>query len=500
MQYDEGDTRFLLYALEHSFLWVSRAPHHLAFWDPPFYFPAPNAAAYSETMLSLAPFYWAWRLLGWGPDTAFQLWMLTLGALNFVACHLFLRRVLGSSSVGAACGAFLFSFAALRINQLGHEQLLAHFYSLAAVFCAWKVVAPPPERPKKRETGYVFAFFGFWVLQVYAGFYWGWFLALALGIATLLGLASKTSRGWLLSAVRRNAGATAGGLGLSAALLTPFYSHYSRASAQVGFRKFDEVLAMLPRPASFLDMGPFSWLYGRTSQWIVFRELPLEWEHRLGLGVFSALVVGAGLLLGWRRPLIRVSALTVALILLLAVYFPQGVTAWHLIYTWVPGGMALRTVSRVGIFLLFPAALAIATLVDHPGRGGRRWAVYGGVFLALSEQGLTTPSYDKAAVRARVHALAQSVASSCAAFIYLPPAGYLGADQSNLDAMLASLERGIPTLNGYSGNHPPGWELEEPHLYSPMVLKERATWVQRWQQLHPSPPMHPICWAAGGTP
>src|SRR3712207_8932410 len=40
------------------------APGYERFWDPAFYYPAPNAAAYSEVMLGVAPFYWAWRAVG----------------------------------------------------------------------------------------------------------------------------------------------------------------------------------------------------------------------------------------------------------------------------------------------------------------------------------------------------------------------------------------------------------------------------------------------------
>ena len=43
--------------------------------------------------------------------------------------------------------------------------------------------------------------------------------------------------------------------------------------------------------------------------------------------------------------------------------------------------------------------------------------------------------------------------------------------------MLAGLERGVPTLNGYSGNTPPGWDLSEPQLTTRAQLEQ---WLARF--------------------
>src|SRR4051794_21035649 len=50
MQTDRGDTRLINYILEHSYLWLRSAPGHEQFWSPPFYYPAPNVAAYSDVL------------------------------------------------------------------------------------------------------------------------------------------------------------------------------------------------------------------------------------------------------------------------------------------------------------------------------------------------------------------------------------------------------------------------------------------------------------------
>src|SRR5689334_21640354 len=67
---DPGDVRFCQYLMEHSLLWLERAPAHLKFWDVPFFYPHPNVLAYSETLFGVAPFYWMGRWIGFGPNAA----------------------------------------------------------------------------------------------------------------------------------------------------------------------------------------------------------------------------------------------------------------------------------------------------------------------------------------------------------------------------------------------------------------------------------------------
>ena len=66
--------------------------------------------------------------------------------------------------------------------------------------------------------------------------------------------------------------------------------------------------------------------------------------------------------------------------------------------------------------------------------------------------------------------LANKVASDCDSFYYF-------SNQSEptwiqLDAMWASLSLRVPTLNGYSGNTPPGWRLGRESLIGAWMNKK----------------------------
>jgi hypothetical protein len=113
--------------------------------------------------------------------------------------------------------------------------------------------------------------------------------------------------------------------------------------------------------------------------------------------------------------------------------------------------------------LLVPASVGLALHLDRPRAGRARWLAFALAALALAEQGQRLGAYDKAAKRADVAALASRIPTTCGAFFYAPSPGRPDYE-TQLDAMWAALERGIPTVNGYSSNFPRGWELRDHSL------------------------------------
>jgi hypothetical protein len=109
------------------------------------------------------------------------------------------------------------------------------------------------------------------------------------------------------------------------------------------------------------------------------------------------------------------------------------------------------------LIMLVPIALGLASLVQALERKG--FVVAGGLIalLCLAEQGVTTETFDAVANRALIAAIASRIDRDGIAFYYhacddRPFAHY------QTDAMWASLASGVPTINGYSGYAPPGWE------------------------------------------
>ena len=230
-QQDLGDPRLVNYVLEHGFRWVGRWPGHLSLWDPPFYFPAANVGALHDTLVTLGPLYWPWRVVGFRPDTAFQFFMLTVSVLNFWAAWLFMRRAMALSPTASAGAAFLFAFGNIRTARILHQQLMAGFLPVLALLAL--VMAFQAPHPKGRRR-WLAAFFALWVCQMWGGFYWAWYLVLALCVAGVVALSGRSSRSAVLGVIKADFVYLAVFAAASAALVAPMILHHLAAAAQVG--------------------------------------------------------------------------------------------------------------------------------------------------------------------------------------------------------------------------------------------------------------------------
>ncbi len=143
--------------------------------------------------------------------------------------------------------------------------------------------------------------------------------------------------------------------------------------------------------------------------------------------------------------------------MVLVLSFHSQDSLWLGLFDKIPGGIGIRAVGRIVLLLLIPAALGLAVLVQFLEQKqwiGAAWAI---VLVCALEQGITTESFDVVENQARIASVAQQIDRKREAFYYRP-----GENRDwniyHLDAMWASLATGVPTINGYSGYNPPGWD------------------------------------------
>jgi hypothetical protein len=460
LQNDLGDSRLNNYLFEHSYRWLLRQPGHLSFWDPAFFFPAKNVEAYSECLLGSAPFYWLWRAVGFAPDTSFQLWVLAVSVLNFAAAYWLLRGPNRLGVLASSAGAFLFAFAASRINQTMHHQLFPHFFTAVAVGALQIALETTDGRTAKRA---LWTFAGCAALQLYASVYLGWYLGFGLLLAAAWALAVPPWRAKLLALVGsqwRTAAAAAVSMGL---FLSWMVLHYVRVTKDIGSgADWNEVLTMLPRGPSWVNVGPYHWLYGATSSWSIFKDLPMEHEQRMGVGAVTTALVLMGLaLVPWRKGPGFWAVMLASTVILSSVYIADF-SPWRGVFAVVPGAPAIRALCRISLALLVPASIGVARGLEWlKGRAGW-WLALPLSAAVVLEQGETTPSYSRDENRADIAKLAAQVdPARCDAFLFSPTQGQLQWWKYQLDAMWTSMETGVPTVNGYSRTNPPGWNLKE---------------------------------------
>lgn len=476
---DPGDVRFVHYCIEHTWAWLTGHPLHRRFFDLPFYFPAPNAGAYSDVLLGVAPPYWVMRALGAGPDAAYVGWLLCSTALNAAAGTWFLRSALGVRWLAAASGAVLIAAGAPRIHLLDHPQLIGAYGSLAAVALLAKALrAPGSWRARCAWMGAGIAA----AAQAWASYYLWWFLAFAAAIALGVALCGRTTRAAVLESLGRDWMVIAGAGALSAALTFPLLRAWWSAAQVVGFRNAHDVF--LARGQSWVNVGPDSWWYGGLVRRLQGLRSQTN-EQQFGVGLLTLGVAGVGFWRARHRGGVMVLAITaLALVLLATQVGPwRAASPWTVVYAVVPGARAIRAVPRVGQVVLLGWAAGLALAIDAVSRA-RPFAAAALALLCLLEQGVSYRHFVPALDRARVNQIAREVDPGCAAFVYTPAPDGWPPWHAQIDALWVTDTARVPTLNGYSGNAPPGWSLEDCFVRGPADRARLdaavAAWVRRW--------------------
>ncbi|MBJ6751465.1 hypothetical protein JFN91_14700 [Geomonas sp. Red421] len=459
---DLVDARLNNYFLEHGYRWITG--HAASFWNAPFFFPAPQVMTLSDNHLGTLPLYALFRLLNSDRETAYQLWMLTLFALNYTSAAFVLNR-LRLSPVATAAGAYVFAFSLPMSAQLGHIQLLPRFMVPLAFYFAFRFL----EEKRNRDLAAACACV---VVQFYCAIYVGYFLSLALlffcASYLLLHRNRMTIRAVLWGSRKEFSARVLSLVAAVAALLPLMFPYYLRAMHSEPI-SWGVVSGMLPRARSFFYAGEESLMWGCLSR--TGDALPMAHEHRLFMGLFPLLALLLIPVLWTRLPqrhlsvLAKLFALTLLGTVLVTLYV-DGMSLYRMVY-WAPGANAIRAPVRMILVQSFLVAglvalavnLTASRLKDRP-----PWvtASLACALLALivCDQGLKHPerlSYDKIEAQERTRGVEQLVRArdpQAKLFLYLPKDLAEQRAERNLDAMLAAQSMGISTVNGHSGYEP----------------------------------------------
>lgn len=458
-----SDTLFNMYILEHVTRWLQGDVPSLV--SPGFYWPYPLTLAFSDTHFLSVPFYAVPRWLGLTPETAYKVWFTTAYSLTFLAAHIALRLI-GLRPVLAGLGAFAFAFSLPALSQIIHAQL-GWGAGIPFAFLFMLRYVGPAGRPAD-----LLAFVAAIALQILFNIYLGLFALLLCAILFACALALK--HGWhvaswlkgltsVLTDLRHPDGA---GRGLAVFTLIcvlaciALLAFHGYTAIVYGFgRRWGEIAPMVPRWQSYLMMDALPY-WAPLSQ--MLPDLPMRHEHQLFIGVpLTALLLVALATLKRAALTTRLMLLTslASLVLFMSV---SGISAYYLIAQ-LPGFSALRAVSRYELVLLFPicvaAMLTLQGLARHF-RLGHALTLAMAIWMVADVALFRREAYDSSPVRARIDTLVaetrarQSSPENVLAYGKGEPLNRHTYRQ--MIAMWAALESGIPSLNGYSGNYPPG--------------------------------------------
>ncbi|MHB8261262.1 MAG: fascin domain-containing protein [Bacteroidia bacterium] len=455
---DFGDARFNNYILEHGYQYLTGKV--TKYWDAPFLYPYKNAIAFSDNLLGTVPIYSVFRLLGNDRETAFQFWLLTLFALNFICCLWALNKWSGNI-VLSAIGAYVFAFSIFNIGLLNHAQNFPRFIIPLVFYWMWKYLS------QKEVKYFLFMLLGT-VFQFYCGIYLGFFLVY--GLMFLFISYFVIYRDWKFFLQFKSIKAIVYHLGvllLSYILLIILMKPYMEVSDKFGMRNFQDGFGTIPTLRSYFFTGKSSIMWGVLSDHGI--KLPSFWNHFLFVGALPWIgIVIVPIVLLWKhteslqKKLIAFISLSFVLSFIFCLNI-NGFTLYKYIFD-LPGFSAMRAINRVinteAMFFVLIFVFIMKELMNKSVTV--KYAIYNLPLLIVIDN-LIDPTevarYDKKESQQLIESVKINITNQYdkkhAAIAYMAE-NVTGEDpiKMQLNVMLASQELNIPCVNAYSGFFP----------------------------------------------
>lgn len=483
---DLGDSRFNNYILEHFHQFVTGRTS--AYWDAPFMYPYKNVIAFSDNLLGSAPVYSLFRTLGFNRESAYQLWILAMFALNFLCCFgalwAWTKRFIPS-----ACGAYVFAFGIHFIGHMDHAQMFPRFMVPLAFWWCWRWLGTG-------RSMHLALTIAATVLQFYCGIYLGFILCYALFFLVIghqlvhwRGFRKRWS--WSSRKVLRSLLVLVAGV----LAMLPLMAPYLAISEVTGVRGYDHIANTIPCPSSWFFTHPAAVNWQSLSAHS--KEAFPEWWshfHFMGAAAWAAIIAAVVLALRGndRKPL---TALIVALGLSVLFCLRIGDVSPYSMIAGLPGFSALRAIDRfvpvlAVYFAVLLAVVAARVKVGRLAGAGLGVLLCTAVFMDNRVNVRELKHYNKHGARELVERAVLDMQlmadSSMEAVAYTPARGVQPFREDHersiavhLTAMLAGQELGLPVVNAYTGHYPGNhmrfWDRQTPRSLAEWCAFNRTT-------------------------
>jgi hypothetical protein len=486
-----GDTRLIAYLCEHGY----QALRGKADWlSPAMFFPSQGTLGYTDALLLFIPPHALLRMASLDIFTALAFTIVIFNFLNFIAGFALLFNALRFRWLPSVAGALFFAFNNPKLAQPDHPQLQPVWPLAVIAACVIIFLRDAPSLKPRRAFGLLVLAGLALNVQLLTAFYLGWFLIFWSAIFVALAICLRRTREVIMVALRRHWRAMLGAALVAVAGLVPFLIVYLPAAREVGGWSYGLALRYIPELRSYLLTADSNFIWGHATKEILQAAGgDPDWGQRVGIGLIPTVAwLGLSILAVKRRgqhPFFALAVLSVNLLALLALQY-HGHSLWHVVHKIVPGAQGIRAVSRFMIVVALPMsaifAFAIERAQDWAGkRAGLCAALIALIAFGVFEQFNSGAGdfYSIRAENARLQRLAAKLPGDCAAFYVTAhwpvdaPMDSFQNQQWMHDAMLISVMRGVPTLNGRSGRSPPGWELRE--VTAPDYEQKVRVWIAR---------------------
>lgn len=514
---NRGDARYITYLMEH---WYQAILGKTNLLSPAMFYPVKGVLGYSDVLLGYAIPFSILRAIGLDTLTALEFTIIFLNFVNYIVCFILLCAVLRFNVIASCAGAAFFAFNSPKFAQMFHLQLQAVFFLPLITIFIILFVRNAATISQKKAFGLLSVAGLFLNLQLLTAFYWGWFFVFWCFLFTALGFSLRRTRLFILTLVKNFWKALIGSAAVFIIGFVPFLLIYLSIIRTVNWWPYDHVNDMIPGVRSFLSMNDGNYVWGYLA--VALRQTPAlpNWEeHHIGIGLIASLTWLAASILGiWiltkyakssstsisntiaaddRRELnflfLALTILATTFFYVIGVKYWADYSPWRYVYLYFPGAKAIRAVARYVIVLSLPMAVVFAFTI-HWGmqkislqRGAltRRVltillfiVVASGLFEQFGDSSGINTGFSKRNEKAFLEKLAAKLPDDCSAFyVAAEPEDDGDSYEYQIDAMLISVMRQVPTVNGINGQFPPNWDFYE--IKAPDYEEKVWRWINR---------------------
>lgn len=474
---DSGDSRLNNLIMEH---WYHVFQGKEAVDTLSEFYPVTDTLSYTDMLLGDSLLYSLLRALGTSMFTANTITLVTIHCIGSFSLFYLLEAILNVNEFASFMGVLTFSFANGYAIRVRHTQMMA--LSLVPVILIFAVQVLKHFDENKKRRLYLWLFFSSYALLAYTGWYTFFFSAIFVIIFIIAGLIvclihDRTAIKQIFTRIKSRIIELILCLVYFALLLIPFLKMYLPTSEMSGKRSWDTVLFYSPQLIDIINVGSGNLVLGKLFSYIkLSRENKGEGELQEGFSIIMLITLATLIVLYFvsnhkkaykekksSSNLLIITFICAAIFSLFLTIDFDGWSMWWVVWNFIPGAGALRAISRWYFFLLLPLGILIAVLLDRQMKGSKNLPV--SVLIML------------AAVTCLFNVNTRPLAGWTSSDMYqyldsvpTPPEGakVIALQKSDsdpnpayeqLDAWMIADHYGLKTINGYSGQVPPDWNL-----------------------------------------
>jgi hypothetical protein len=475
---DRGDTRLLVFTLEH---WFNVFRGQESFFALHLFHPDPHALGYNDAWFLFALPYSITRALGADYFTSYQLLLPLLTVVGYLAWVKVLRKPLGMDLGFAVLGAVLLTSLNSLQMQADHGKFSAINLFPVFIFLLYNL-HNPGSKAGWRAALCLACFAGVLGLLFFTSYYPAWFFLFTLALFGLICLSASVIAEGVRPPFQRIIGfvgvhrwSLLSGIVVFCVTLVPFAITYSPLVLSRSVRGFDLVLQFSPTLRDIINMSALNYVWSPVLRSMGFEFGNLEAQMGSPLLVLLVFLMTAISLMvrvrrsGWvqasaKDRFLLLLSVTAAILVVMSLKF-DGLSLWYIVYRFVPGASALRALGRI-LMMVDMIAIVVAVCglqalfrwmnqrgLCNAGYVNAVFAILAAMLIAEQVNGMTF-RLDKAGQLAFIERYQAPEINCTAFFINNAESTDLPFGYYHLDAMMISMNLGIPTVNGYSGFEP----------------------------------------------